>query len=242
MLVESNAAKVEAVRPRESYIATSRPRGSRAQVESGAIEVTTDYDVLKEAQAILIALQTPLTAQREPDLSIVLGAAIDIAPRLQKGQLVVLESTTYPGTTRERLAPMLERSGLKAGRGLPPRLLARARRSRPRRTGRPGTRRRSSAASRPPAPSAPSSSTAARCETVAPGLVARGGRADEAPREHLPLGQHRARQRAREALRPDGHRRLGGDRRRGDEAVRVHELPARARGWAATACRSTPST
>ena len=72
--------------------------------------------MLEEADAILIALQTPLTAQREPDLSIVLGAAADIAPRLQKGQLVVLESTTYPGTTRERLRPILESgSGLVAG-------------------------------------------------------------------------------------------------------------------------------
>jgi UDP-N-acetyl-D-glucosamine dehydrogenase len=86
------------------------------KVESGAIDITTDYDVLEEADAILIALQTPLTAQREPDLSIVLGAAGDIAPRLRKGQLVVLESTTYPGTTRERLRPILESgSGLKAG-------------------------------------------------------------------------------------------------------------------------------
>ena len=74
------------------------------------------------------------------------------------------------------------------------------------------------------------------------GLVARGGRAGEAAREHLPLGQHRAGQRAGDALRPDGHRHLGGRRRRRDQAVRVHALRARARGWAATACRSTRST
>jgi UDP-N-acetyl-D-glucosamine dehydrogenase len=115
VLVESNATKVEAVRRGESYIADVPSEGLRALVESGSIEVTSDYDTLKEAQAILIALQTPLSPQREPDLTIVLGAVEDIAPRLQKGQLVVLESTTYPGTTRERLLPILERGGLKAG-------------------------------------------------------------------------------------------------------------------------------
>jgi UDP-N-acetyl-D-glucosamine dehydrogenase len=115
VLVESNPAKVEAVKRGESYIADVDTDDLRGLVESGSIEVTSDYDALKEAQAILIALQTPLSAQREPDLSIVLDAVEDIAPRLQKGQLVVLESTTYPGTTRERLLPILESSGLKAG-------------------------------------------------------------------------------------------------------------------------------
>ena len=116
VLVEANAGKVELVKRGESYIRDVPSEGLAPLVESGAIEITTDYDVLKEADAILIALQTPLTAQREPDLSIVLGAAADIAPRLQKGQLVVLESTTYPGTTRERLRPILESgSGLVAG-------------------------------------------------------------------------------------------------------------------------------
>ena len=76
---------------------------------------------------------------------------------------------------------------------------------------------------------APPTSTAARDRHRAHRLDARGGRADEAAREHLPLGQHRARQRARAALRPDGHRRLGGRRRGGDEAVRLHVVPARPR-------------
>jgi UDP-N-acetyl-D-glucosamine dehydrogenase len=84
-------------------------------VDSGRVSATSDYDALKEVDAILIALPTPLSSQREPDLSIVKGAVAEIAPRLRKGQLVVLESTTYPGTTRECLQPILERSGLKAG-------------------------------------------------------------------------------------------------------------------------------
>jgi UDP-N-acetyl-D-glucosamine dehydrogenase len=116
LLVEANPEKVELVKRGESYIRDVPSDGLARLVDSGAIEITTDYDALEDADAILIALQTPLTAQREPDLSIVLGAAGDIAPRLQKGQLVVLESTTYPGTTRERLQPILESgSGLRAG-------------------------------------------------------------------------------------------------------------------------------
>jgi UDP-N-acetyl-D-glucosamine dehydrogenase len=116
VLVESNPEKVELVKRGESYIPDVPSDDLRPFVEGGAIEITSDYDALKEAEAILIALQTPLSAQREPDLSIVLGAIEDIAPRLQKGQLVVLESTTYPGTTRERVLPVLERSGLVGGR------------------------------------------------------------------------------------------------------------------------------
>ena len=115
LLVESNPEKVARVERGESYIRDVESSDLKRLVEAGSIEITSDYDALKEAEAILIALQTPLSAQREPDLSIVLGAVEDIAPRLQKGQLVVLESTTYPGTTRERLLPVLERSGLKAG-------------------------------------------------------------------------------------------------------------------------------
>jgi UDP-N-acetyl-D-glucosamine dehydrogenase len=115
VLVESNPDKVAAVERGESYIADVPSGELKRLVDAGSIEITSDYDALEEAQAILIALQTPLSAQREPDLSAVLGAVEDIAPRLQKGQLVVLESTTYPGTTRERLLPILEKSGLKAG-------------------------------------------------------------------------------------------------------------------------------
>jgi UDP-N-acetyl-D-glucosamine dehydrogenase len=115
VLVESNADKVDAVRLGESYIRDVDSDDLRRLVESGAIEITSDYDALKETEAILIALQTPLSPQREPDLSFVLGAVEDLAPRLQKGQLVVLESTTYPGTTRERLLPLLEQGGLRVG-------------------------------------------------------------------------------------------------------------------------------
>jgi UDP-N-acetyl-D-glucosamine dehydrogenase len=88
----------------------------RELVEERGVRATTDYDRLRDAGAILIALPTPLSRQREPDLSIVLGAAEEIATRLRPGHLVVLESTTYPGTTTGDLQPVLERgSGLRAG-------------------------------------------------------------------------------------------------------------------------------
>jgi len=76
---------------------------------------TTRYADLARVDAILVCVPTPLTPNREPDLGPLLGAARSLADVLQAGQLVVLESTTYPGTTRERLVPLLEESGMTAG-------------------------------------------------------------------------------------------------------------------------------
>jgi UDP-N-acetyl-D-glucosamine dehydrogenase len=115
VLVETVEDRVAQLNRGESYVADVPSETLRAHVEAGSVRATSDYDELKAAEAILIALPTPLSAQREPDLSIVLGAVEEIAPRLQKGQLVVLESTTYPGTTREKLLPVLARSGLEVG-------------------------------------------------------------------------------------------------------------------------------
>jgi len=111
LLVDVDAARVALLNRGESYI-EDVPSEALARPE---IRATTDYDELRGADAILIALPTPLSKQREPDLSIVEAATREIAKRLRPGHLVVLESTTYPGTTRERLLPLLEESGLKAG-------------------------------------------------------------------------------------------------------------------------------
>src|SRR5207244_6598449 len=87
-----------------------------ALTDKGLVVATTDYELVKQAHAVLIALPTPLSRQREPDLSYIERAAQSLAPVLQRGQVVVLESTTWPGTTREVLQPILEQgSGLKAG-------------------------------------------------------------------------------------------------------------------------------
>jgi UDP-N-acetyl-D-glucosamine dehydrogenase len=115
VLIDVAADRVAALNRGESHIEDVPSDALQALVKRHRLTATTDYDVLREVDAILIALPTPLSAQREPDLSIVLGAAAEIAKRLQRGQLVVLESTTYPGTTREQLLPVLEGSGLRAG-------------------------------------------------------------------------------------------------------------------------------
>ena len=116
LLVEVDAARVEQLNRGESYIEDVPSETLAALVSERGLVATTDYDELRHADAILIAVPTPLSKQREPDLSIVLSAGAEIGRRLQRGQLVVLESTTYPGTTRGELLPVLEReSGLVAG-------------------------------------------------------------------------------------------------------------------------------
>ncbi|HSK15378.1 MAG TPA: nucleotide sugar dehydrogenase [Gaiellaceae bacterium] len=116
VLVEVDEERVAALGRGESYIEDVSPAALAPLVESGAIRATSDYDAARETDAILIALPTPLSVNREPDLSIVLDATRALAERLRPGHLVVLESTTYPGTTREELLPILAASGLEVGR------------------------------------------------------------------------------------------------------------------------------
>ena len=108
---------VEALNHGTSHIEDVPSERLAPHVKSGRITATTDYEQLRQAAAILIALPTPLTKQREPDLSYVERASHSIGQVLQRGQVVILESTTYPGTTREIVQPILEeRSGLEAGK------------------------------------------------------------------------------------------------------------------------------
>ncbi len=109
-------AKVERINAGDSYIEDVPSERLAPLTERGLVRATTSWDAMRWLDAILICLPTPLNEHREPDLSAVLGGAESLAQRLRPGQLVVLESTTYPGTTREQLAPALERSGLRAGR------------------------------------------------------------------------------------------------------------------------------
>jgi UDP-N-acetyl-D-glucosamine dehydrogenase len=115
VLIDIDADVVAGINRGESHIGDVPSDALRPLVESGRLSASDDYDAVKGAEAILIALPTPLSSQREPDLTIVKRAAEEISQRLRNGQLVVLESTTYPGTTREALQPILERSGLNAG-------------------------------------------------------------------------------------------------------------------------------
>jgi UDP-N-acetyl-D-glucosamine dehydrogenase len=108
--------KVAAVAAGESYIEDIS--SERLAEVGGSIKATTRYADLAQAEAVLICVPTPLTTNREPDLGPMNAAARALAQVLQPGQLVVLESTTYPGTTRERLVPLLEESGLRLGEDL----------------------------------------------------------------------------------------------------------------------------
>src|SRR5438105_290694 len=116
LLVDVVQRTVDALNRGESHIEDVPAEVLAPLVRNGHVSATADYDLLRDADAILIALPTPLSPQREPDLSIVRSAAEGIAARLRPGHLVVLESTTYPGTTREVVLPILERSGLRVGR------------------------------------------------------------------------------------------------------------------------------
>jgi UDP-N-acetyl-D-glucosamine dehydrogenase len=108
-----DAAKIEALARGESYIKHIGPERVATAVASGRYVGTTDFDRLSECEAVLICVPTPLGPHREPDNSYIHATAERISKRLRRGQLVVLESTTYPGTTEEEVRPILERSGLK---------------------------------------------------------------------------------------------------------------------------------
>ena len=118
LLVDVVEDVVAALNRGESHISDVPGDRLAPLVDRSLVHATTSYEELRRADAILIALPTPLSRQREPDLSIVEDAARRLAEVLREGQLVVLESTTWPGTTRELLQPILEEgSGLHAGEG-----------------------------------------------------------------------------------------------------------------------------
>ncbi len=113
-----DAEKVRQLEAGRSYIRHIPSSEIEDLVAHGRFRPTTDFSKIRAMDAILICVPTPLTGHREPDLSFVERTAEAIAPHLRAGQLVVLESTTYPGTTEELLRPILERGGLKSGADL----------------------------------------------------------------------------------------------------------------------------
>ncbi len=108
-------AKTGALNRGESYIRHVPSASIAEHVDSGRLVATTEMARSREPDALLICVPTPLTEHREPDLSFVRATAEAIAPHLRPGQLIVLESTTYPGTTEETLRPILETGGLRCG-------------------------------------------------------------------------------------------------------------------------------
>jgi len=111
--LDTDPAKVERLRAGRTYI-QHIPDAEIARCIAAGFQPTTDFARARECDAILICVPTPLNRNREPDLSFVEGSCRSLVPHLRSGQLLVLESTTYPGTTDEVMRPILETSGLKA--------------------------------------------------------------------------------------------------------------------------------
>jgi UDP-N-acetyl-D-glucosamine dehydrogenase len=110
---EVDEGKASQINAGQSYIGDVASSLVKELVDAGRLRATTAFDHLKECDAIIICVPTPLRKTKEPDVSFILAAAEEIKKRLRRGQLVILESTTYPGTTDEVLLPMLQETGLK---------------------------------------------------------------------------------------------------------------------------------
>ena len=110
---DTDPVKVENLNAGRSYIQHIPAAKIAEHVKGGRLDATTDFTQIRNMDAVLICVPTPLDERREPDLSYVEQTALSISPNLQRTQLIVLESTTYPGTTEELVLPILERSGLK---------------------------------------------------------------------------------------------------------------------------------
>src|SRR5579885_1202569 len=113
--IDADPARAAMIARGQSYIADVRADDVRRLVASGHLAATTDYEALRGADVLVVCVPTPLTKSKEPDLSSVIAATTGCVPALRPGVLVVLESTTYPGTTVEVVKPVLETSGLRAG-------------------------------------------------------------------------------------------------------------------------------
>lgn len=107
--------KVNMVNEGKNYIGDVVDETLKKLVEEGSLRATTDFSFVKDVDTICICVPTPLDLYKQPDLSYVVSSTRSVAQYLHKGMLVILESTTYPGTTEEVLKPILEESGLKCG-------------------------------------------------------------------------------------------------------------------------------
>lgn len=110
-----NARRVDQIHAGESYIGGVSDEQLQSKVKGGKLDATTDFKKLASCDIIIICVPTPLTKNREPDLTYIEKSAEAIAQTLRPGQMIVLESTTYPGTTRDIIIPILSKTGLKNG-------------------------------------------------------------------------------------------------------------------------------
>ncbi len=110
---EVDQKKADDVNAGVSYIVDVKTEALKATVDNGKLTATTNFDQLSDCDVIIICVPTPLRKTKDPDMSFILAAGGEIVERMRKGQLVILESTTYPGTTDEILQPMFEEAGFK---------------------------------------------------------------------------------------------------------------------------------
>jgi UDP-N-acetyl-D-glucosamine dehydrogenase len=113
--IDLNAAKISRVNAGDSYVGDVPSAVMAPLVKSGHLKATTDFSVVRDLDTINICVPTPLRKTKDPDMSFIVDACDEIAKYFHPGMLIILESTTYPGTTDELVRPILEKSGLKAG-------------------------------------------------------------------------------------------------------------------------------
>ena len=113
--IDLDGDKIATLKQRKSYILDVPEKTITRAMESGRFTPTSDFTVLADADAVSICVPTPLSKSRDPDISFILAATAEIRKHLRPGQLIVLESTTYPGTTNELILPELESAGLRVG-------------------------------------------------------------------------------------------------------------------------------
>ena len=114
--IDIDRERIKAIKDRRSYVLDVTDKDLKDAVKKRGLRVTSDFSVLKKLDTVSICVPTPLRKTKEPDISFVVKAAEKISCFLHKGQIIILESTTYPGTTDELILPILEGKGLKAGR------------------------------------------------------------------------------------------------------------------------------
>src|SRR5262250_4025141 len=114
--IDLDRNKITALKDSKSYILDVPQKILVDTLKGGAFTPTSDFSILQDVDTVSICVPTPLSKSRDPDISFILAATEEIRKTLHRGQLIVLESTTYPGTTDELILPELERSGLRVGK------------------------------------------------------------------------------------------------------------------------------
>src|SRR5512140_2814313 len=114
--IDVDKRKIDALRAGKSYIVDTSDAEIAEQVKAGRFMATDDFSVIKDLDTVNICVPTPLRKTKDPDLTFVVSAVNEIRRFLRRGQLIILESTTYPGTTEEVVQPALETSGLQVGK------------------------------------------------------------------------------------------------------------------------------